>query len=80
MVQRLLEIDTYRMMALLALPVARGLLPVLAQCEQELTSITMALVGASELDEPGLLDRLTALEAAIAARSGEHRAIRGPGG
>lgn len=71
MVQRLLEIDTYRMMALLALPVARGLLPVLAQCEQELTSITMALVGASELDEPGLLDRLTALEAAIASQSSE---------
>lgn len=71
MVQRLLEIDTYRMMALLALPAAREMLPVLAQCEQELTDIAVALVGSSEQDEPRLLDKLTALEAAIAGRSSE---------
>ena len=35
-VQRVLEIDTYRMMALLALPVARALTPFLAGCESEL--------------------------------------------
>ena len=71
MVQRLLEIDTYRMMALLALPVAREMLPFLAQCEQELTDIATALVGSSDQDEPGLLDKLTVLEAAIAGRSSE---------
>ena len=71
MVQRLLEIDTYRMMALLALPVARDMLPFLAQCEQELTDIAEAFVGSSEQDEPRLLNELTALEAAIAGRSSE---------
>jgi uncharacterized membrane-anchored protein len=71
MIQRLLEIDSYRMMALLALPVAREMLPFLAQCEQELTDISVALVGSSEQDEPRLLDKLTALEAAIAGRSSE---------
>lgn len=71
MVQRLLEIDTYRMMALLALPVAREMLPFLAQCEQDLTDTAVALVGSKELDEPRLLERLTALEASIAGRSSE---------
>ena len=44
MVQRLLEIDTYRMMASLALPVARELAPLLTRGEQELVKITTALV------------------------------------
>ena len=35
-VQRLLEIDTYRMLALLALPVAREMAPFLTRCEREL--------------------------------------------
>ena len=68
MVQRLLEMDTYRMMALLALPVARELGPFLTTCEQELAQITAELPGALERDEPALLDRLTRLEASI-----EHR-------
>jgi uncharacterized membrane-anchored protein len=68
MLQRLLEIDAYRMMALLALPVARELAPFLATCEAELTAITSALTGASEADEPALLERLTHLEASIESR------------
>jgi len=68
MVQRLLEIDTYRMMALLALPVARGLTPWLATAESELAEITGVLVGSGEADEPVLLDRLTRLEAEIETR------------
>jgi uncharacterized membrane-anchored protein len=68
MLQRLLEIDAYRMMALLALPVARELGPFLAACEAELNAITSALTGASEADEPALLERLTHLEAAIESR------------
>lgn len=68
MLQRLLEIDAYRMMALLALPVARELGPFLASCEAELNAITAALTGASEADEPALLERLTHLEAAIESR------------
>ena len=68
MVQRLLEIDTYRLMALLALPVAREVAPFLTKCEQELAGITEQLVGAGEEEEPILLDRLTRLEASIESR------------
>lgn len=68
MVQRLLEIDTYRMMASLALPVARELAPLLTRGEQELARITGALVNANSDDEPLLLDRLTQLAAEIDSR------------
>ena len=68
MVQRLLEIDTYRMMALLALPVARELAPLLTRAEQELANITAALVSANSDDEAMLLERLTKLEAEIDSR------------
>jgi uncharacterized membrane-anchored protein len=65
LVQRLLEIDTYRMMALLALPVARRLTPLLGQAEQELLEIMNAMQTAGETEEPLLLDRLTKLEASV---------------
>lgn len=68
MVQRLLEMDTYRMMALLALPVARELTPFLARCESELAQITAELPDAGESAEPVLLDRLTRLEASMESR------------
>ena len=64
-VQALLEIDTYRMMALLALPVARSLAPGISRSEKELAEITAAMVTAGEADEPRLLERLTRLAAAI---------------
>ncbi len=67
-VQRLVEIDAYRLMALLALPVARQLAPVLTQTERELSEITAALVHASQPDEPLLLERLTRLQAEIESR------------
>ncbi|TCZ65982.1 DUF3422 family protein [Roseicella aquatilis] len=70
-VQRLLEIDTYRMLALLALPMARVLIPFLASSEQELARATNALVRAGEADEPGLLERLTALAAEVERREAE---------
>lgn len=72
MVQRLLEIDTYRMMALLALPVARALGPVLNQSERDLAQISAALADAGEHDEPMLLDKLTKLEAEIDHRTSEN--------
>lgn len=72
MVQRLLEIDTYRVMALLALPVAQALTPFITGAERELAQITAALVDASDQDEPGLLDRLTRLEAAIDSRAADN--------
>jgi uncharacterized membrane-anchored protein len=67
-VQRVLEIETYRMMALLALPVARELGPILSRCERDLAETTSALIKAKEIDEPELLDQLTRLEAEIESR------------
>ena len=66
--QRLLEIDTYRLMALLALPVARDLAPFLAENERELASITNAISDADVAEETNILDRLTRMEAAIEGR------------
>jgi uncharacterized membrane-anchored protein len=64
-VQRLLEIDTYRLMAQLTLPIARQLGPKLAAGENELAEITTALTSVTEAGEPDLLDRLTGLAAEI---------------
>ena len=69
--QRLLEIETYRMMALLALPVAHQLTPVLDESEEELTNISEALVDAEMNQEQALLERLTRLSA-----SSQHRHLR----
>ncbi len=69
--QRLLEMDTYRMLALLALPVARKLIPGLTANERELAGVTAALVTAGEPDEPALLERLTTLAAQVESRRSE---------
>jgi uncharacterized membrane-anchored protein len=61
--QRLLEIETYRVLALLALPVAQALAPVLDADERELTDIGQSLVDADAQDEQELLERLTRLSA-----------------
>ena len=61
--QRLVEMDTYRMLALLALPTARARMGELNAIEAELTSAAGALVSATEAQEPGLLERLTDLAA-----------------
>lgn len=72
-VQRLLEIDTYRVMSLLALPVARDLAPFLSSQERELARITDALARSDSTDEGSLLDRLTRMEARIGHReAGNH--------
>ena len=68
MVQRLLEVDTYRMMALLALPIARDLSPFLSECDKELAEVTSLLATATSKDESALLYRLTTLEASIENR------------
>jgi uncharacterized membrane-anchored protein len=68
-VQRLLEIDTYRMMALLALPVARALGPFLSARDRELAEVTAEMArGGGEDADPVLLDRLMQLEADIEGR------------
>jgi len=63
--QRLVEMDTYRMLALLAFPIARARMPELSAIEAELASVTAALVDAREEDDPALLERLTKLAAQI---------------
>jgi len=64
-VQRLLEIETYRIMALLALPVAQRLSPNLSAWENDLSAVTAAMTRAGDAEEPKMLDRLTTLQAAI---------------
>ncbi|MDD0811865.1 DUF3422 domain-containing protein [Curvibacter sp. RS43] len=61
LVQRLLEIETYRMAALLGLPVAREAGALLSTVDQELAALAEAIRAAARDDEPQLLDRLTRL-------------------
>lgn len=61
LVQRLLEIETYRMAALLGLPAARQAASVLGTAEKELAELAHAIRVAAREDEPMLLDRLTRL-------------------
>ena len=61
LVQQLLEIETYRMAALLGLPAARVASHVLADAERELAALANAIRNAERADEAGLLDRLTRL-------------------
>ncbi|WP_300318320.1 DUF3422 domain-containing protein [Accumulibacter sp.] len=65
MVQRLLEIETYLMRALLTLPVARATLPVLADADLQLAALTNEMAVVKSEDEPALLDRLTRLAAVV---------------
>lgn len=61
LVQRLLEIETYRMAALLGLPAARQAAAALASAERELAELAQAIRSARRDDEPALLERLTRL-------------------
>ena len=65
MLQRVLEIETYVMQALLTFPLARGLLPELAASDRRLAEITTRMAEAVTADEPALLDQLTRLAAGI---------------
>jgi uncharacterized membrane-anchored protein len=71
--QRLLEMETYRIMALLALPVAQEVAPQIGTQERELAEISAALVEAQEADEPLLLQRLTRMAAEAESRESRHR-------
>lgn len=73
LVQRLLEIDTYRMAAMLGLPAARDAGTTLAAAERELAALASAIRGAGPEDEPQLLDRLTKLAGEIESQyAGSH--------
>lgn len=73
LVQRLLEIETYRMAALLGLPVARAAMALLSRGETELASLANAIRTAQPETEPELLDRLTRLAGEVEAQhAGTH--------
>lgn len=61
LVQQLLEIETYRMAALLGVPAAREASHVLADAEREFAALANAIRNATSADEAVLLDRLTRL-------------------
>lgn len=61
LVQQLLEIETYRMAALMGLPAAREAYNALATAERELAELAQAIRVTSRDAEAQLLDRLTTL-------------------
>jgi len=63
--QRLMEIETYRLMTLLALPQARQCGPALAEMDSELAEITQRLSDNDDLDEKELLADLTDMAARV---------------
>ena len=65
LVQRVIELDTYRMMALLGLPVAREVNAALATAEVDLAALAARIGNASACEEPELLHRLTELAAHV---------------
>jgi uncharacterized membrane-anchored protein len=73
LVQRLIEIEVYRMMALLAFPLARAAFPQLTEIEHRLAAITSATAAlheqhdaaAAQQEERRLLDELTRLAAEV---------------
>ena len=65
LIQRLLEIETYRMAALLGFPVAHQASTELALAERELAELATAIPKVAAHDEPQLLDRLTKMAGQI---------------
>lgn len=66
LIQRLLEIQTYCMMALLALPLAREIGPAVSRMEHDLSEAAKSLPSAEGLDDAhALLKRLSTLAAEV---------------
>jgi uncharacterized membrane-anchored protein len=61
LVQQLLEIETYRMAAMLGLPAARQAGQALSDAERQLAELAQAIRSADRTSEASLLDRLTTL-------------------
>lgn len=68
---RLLELETYRLMALRGLPVAKSLGPFLSDSERQLADITAQLENKSASDQ-ALLDTLVSLAAGVERATAEH--------
>ena len=69
--QRLLELETYRLMALRGLPVAKSLMPTLTNTERELAEITAQIEEGSQSD-PEMLNRLATLAARVEMATANH--------
>ena len=70
-VQRIIETETYRTLALLGLPEAQRLQPSINRIEARLAELTQEMRGAHQLqDNQRLLDELTALAAELEAGAG----------
>ena len=69
--RRLLEVETYRLMALRGLPVAKELGPMLAQCEAALADIT-AQLESKTLSDQALLDTMISLAVKIERATAAH--------
>ncbi len=69
--QRVLELETYRLMALRGLPVAKQLSPELAQAEGRLADIAARLEAKNDSDQD-LLDDLVGLAARVERATAEH--------
>jgi uncharacterized membrane-anchored protein len=69
--QRLLELETYRLMALRGLPVAKAVGAQLSLAERELADITTALQNKAAQDQT-MLDRLINLAASVELITAEH--------
>ena len=65
LLHRLFEIEVYRVMALLAFPIARKLAPELKQADRKLYTITNAMALSDNSNDAALLDELTTLAAEI---------------
>ncbi len=69
LIQCLLEIETYRVLALLGGPMSRALLPRVREMEMQLASITERMRGSARSDSANLLGELTDLSAEMEADS-----------
>jgi uncharacterized membrane-anchored protein len=68
---RLVELETYRLMALRALPVVKDLAPLLANAERQLADITVQLENKS-LSDQSLLDTLVSLAGGVERATAEN--------
>lgn len=82
--QRLIEIETYRTLAMLGLPLAHSLSPQIRRIEDRLAGLTSEMRKADDRNNQALLDELTALAAELEAdaaatlyRFGASRAYHG---
>lgn len=71
-VQRLIEVETYRALSMLAVPTARGVWPKLNEIDAALAETTAAVGGGSTESERAMLDRITELSARIETITAEN--------